>query len=112
MDGTAGMQGWFADSWGSLKQVTLSHLILTNYFTTFLIIYPKGVSAFSRASFGQGTGPVLLSYLGCIGTEEGLLDCPALPGNCGHTEDAGVRCLAQTGIETLKMAILGVVSLW
>ena len=47
------------------------------------------------AGFGQGSGPVQLDNVQCLGTESSLADCPANPinqHNCGHNEDAGVRC--------------------
>ena len=45
------------------------------------------------AFFGQGTGPIFLDDLGCVGTESSLLDCTAVTQhNCAHSEDAGVRC--------------------
>ena len=54
-----------------------------------------GVVAFSRATFGQGTGPILLDQVACVGTEGRLADCRANPvgiHDCSHSEDAGVRC--------------------
>ena len=47
------------------------------------------------AYYGQGSGPIWLDDLGCVGTEKKLLDCSALPigdHNCGHGEDVGVVC--------------------
>ena len=45
------------------------------------------------ASFGQGTDPIVLDDVRCVGTERRLLDCPYNPThNCIHLEDAGVRC--------------------
>nr|XP_054765111.1 deleted in malignant brain tumors 1 protein-like [Lytechinus pictus] len=46
-------------------------------------------------NFGQGSGPVLLTYVSCEGTERNLADC-AHPGigrySCNHLRDAGTVC--------------------
>ncbi len=55
----------------------------------------SAISAPQRATFGQGTGPILLDNLICIGTEVSLFDCPHNEvgiHNCGHSEDAGAVC--------------------
>lgn len=54
------------------------------------------VTALKEAAFGQGTGPVWLSQVKCRGNESSLWDCPAGRwghSDCGHKEDAAVRCL-------------------
>ena len=55
-----------------------------------------GSRAFRRAQFGEGTGPVFLEGLECVGTETSLLDCPMdTPlgtSLCDHSDDAGIRC--------------------
>ena len=49
--------------------------------------------AFTNAHFGQGSGDIFLSNVGCTGSESSLLDCShATTFYCGHSEDAGVRC--------------------
>ena len=56
----------------------------------------EGAVALTEARFGQGTGPILLDDVRCVGTESRLANCPANPTgdhNCGHSEDAGVRCI-------------------
>ena len=48
--------------------------------------------AVSRATFGQGTGPVFLSNVGCTGNESSLLSCSHRVADCSHSRDAGVVC--------------------
>ena len=58
-----------------------------------------GAVAFSNAAFGEGTGPILLDNVACIGTETRLADCSHNGignDNCAHSEDASVRCQATT----------------
>ena len=56
-----------------------------------------GAIARSQAFFGQGTDPILLDDVACIGTESRLLGCTYNPiDNCAHSEDAGVTCQAAT----------------
>lgn len=51
------------------------------------------VKAESRAYFGEGSGPINLDDVRCIGTESSLLNCTFTSDhNCGHYEDAGVVC--------------------
>ena len=53
--------------------------------------------------FGQGTGPILLDNVQCLGSENRLFDCPANPvgtNDCSHFEDAGVRCLESSATPT------------
>ena len=65
---------------------------------SIIILFPlcTPVSESCCASFGQGTGPILLDYVGCSGTESTLSDCShAGIGNvysCRHSQDAGVVC--------------------
>ena len=52
-----------------------------------------GATAVLRAFYGQGTGPIFLDDVGCDGNETSLLNCAnTMLHNCGHSEDAGVRC--------------------
>ena len=51
--------------------------------------------AYGSAHYGQGTGPIWLSKLSCIGNEPNLIDCTQpIVGtkNCTHSDDAGVNC--------------------
>ena len=52
-----------------------------------------GAQAFSRAYFGQGTGPIHFSYVGCQGDEKSIFNCTYSTNfDCGHYEDSGVLC--------------------
>ena len=64
---------------------------------SWFVIVISGSIAFQRARFGQGTGPILLDDLRCVGTEQTLLDCrlDVITTDCSHSEDAGVRCRAR-----------------
>ena len=54
-----------------------------------------GATAVFSAFFGHGAGPILLDNVACTGAEASIFDCPNIGvgvHNCGHYEDAGVRC--------------------
>ena len=64
-----------------------------------MITTSTDATALSRAAFGEGTGQIWLDNVACTGSESRLIDCDASSlgsHNCGHHEDAGVRCLAST----------------
>ncbi|XP_068958306.1 scavenger receptor cysteine-rich type 1 protein M130-like [Petaurus breviceps papuanus] len=55
----------------------------------------SALGAPGEAAFGRGIGPIWLNNIHCKGNESSLLDCTADPWgqtDCGHKEDAGVRC--------------------
>ena len=60
----------------------------------------------SNAEYGEGTGTIYLDDVDCAGSEDSLLGCSRSDWgshNCGHHEDAGVRCGldAESGINYL-----------
>ena len=57
---------------------------------SFLI---KDAIAYQTAQFGQGTGPIFLDDVGCVGNESRLVDCRFTANhNCDHSQDAGAGC--------------------
>ena len=57
--------------------------------------FSRAVSAYQRAHFGRGTGPIWLDNVECTGSESRLDHCDhngVGDHNCGHSEDAGVVC--------------------
>ena len=54
------------------------------------------------AYFGQGSGPIWLDNIQCIGNESTIVSCVHLGFNvtrsCSHNEDAGVRCYGALGM--------------
>ena len=62
-------------------------------FTGGIAFYGPGAS--NGHSFGEGTGEILLDDVTCTGDEVSLFACKHRGigiENCGHSEDAGVRC--------------------
>ena len=57
-------------------------------------LYIAGAISYSNAHFGAGYGDILMDDINCNGTERRLFDCPhSSVHNCGHSEDASVKCV-------------------
>ena len=49
----------------------------------------------SGASYGQGSGSIVLKSLNCVGNEDSIFDCPRDEISisiCTHSRDAGAVC--------------------
>ena len=60
-----------------------------------------------EAPFGSASSevPIYLDDVQCSGQEHQLITCPAQPigvNNCGHHEDAGVRCQPSDRVRNLS----------
>ena len=77
-------------------------------FYFILIFYSSAYTYYNSAYFGQGTGPIWLDDLSCSGSELTLLQCShnGLGNhNCGHGEDASVRCSESKTGSLIKLKI-------
>ena len=74
------------------------------YYLLFLVAL-----GYNSAFFGQGTGPIVMDDIRCIGNETRLIDCPfdEHTADCIHLLDVGVKCYPDEGKQVeLKFLIL------
>lgn len=63
-------------------------------------IFRKTSKAFGGATYGQGSGPVWLDNVKCMGTETSIEECSHNSWgshNCYHWKDVSISCLPFTG---------------
>ena len=69
----------------------------------------SGTISHRSSFFGRGDGVVLLSSVGCTGTEARLIDCvvgSSIPSYCSlHYYDAGVTCIGKSDSPTSSITL-------
>ena len=69
--------------------------ICTDYVSTSTL--RAAATPLYAAALGQGSGPIVANSFMCSGNEPGIFNCSYdLNHNCGHANDAGVRCVTST----------------
>lgn len=62
----------------------------------FIFAYFRGAQAHGSAAYGEGSGRIVIGELKCSGTEKDISECKSKTWgsetNCGHREDAAVKC--------------------
>ena len=67
--------------------------------------YPYAVAAPVNAHYGEGTGPIWLDNVQCLGNESGIFACTHNgTGNhdCHHHEDASAECSCMLAMEMFE----------
>ena len=86
--------------------------VTSNYQYDFFILF-LGASTYTNANeFGQGTGPILMSSVGCSGKEFNLFDCSYQPfpySSCTHYYDAGVKCEGEIDYHNNQQGITDII---
>ncbi|XP_052271845.1 neurotrypsin-like [Dreissena polymorpha] len=63
-------------------------------------------AALSSTIYGQGTGPIWLTHVGCNGTESSFFHCRAsrwgVDHSCQHSRDVGVDCISEINIRLVN----------
>lgn len=84
-------------------------ILSVSAYTLLTCINYAGAVARTFAYFGQGTDPILLDDVACVGTESRLLDCSyTSTHNCVHLEDAGVTCQPATVNSMLNLHVCNI----
>ena len=82
-----------------IKSINEGHACMTILFLYLqfyvCILFLVDALFIAGAFYGPGSGSILLRNVGCVGTEQRLIDCPyssSVTCRRGHYEDVGVRC--------------------
>ncbi|XP_062492004.1 deleted in malignant brain tumors 1 protein-like [Pezoporus occidentalis] len=68
------------------------------------------LSAPGLSGFGQGSGPIWLDGVSCLGTEGTIAECPGKPWGqhaCNHVEDASVVCAGSGIASSPRLRLVG-----
>ncbi|NXK84090.1 DMBT1 protein, partial [Amazona guildingii] len=68
------------------------------------------LSAPGLSGFGQGSGPIWLDGVRCVGTEATITECPGKPWGqhaCNHVEDASVVCAGSGIANSPRLRLVG-----
>ena len=97
------------DHWDSLDAQVVCRQLGFSYYGT----------ALTGSSVTDGSGQIWLDDVKCSGSETHILNCPRNSvgsHNCGHSEDAGVRCYGTIPSEFLKQSkmadVPGMCNVW
>ena len=104
------MPTWLVDNWDFQALVKFNACMhhtkkwvlkftFSLYFLVIIVII--GAITLTLGNVVDGTGQIALDELRCVGTESRLINCPHRGlgvHDCRHTEDAGVRCTIESGI--------------
>ena len=84
---------WYSDQWntvcGDSWSITDARVVCLH------LGYQGAAIAHQNASFGEGSGEILLDNVDCTGMETSVFQCKhngLYSHNCDHDEDAGVTC--------------------
>ena len=67
--------------------------------------YPYALAAPVNAHYGEGTGPIWLDNVQCLGSESGILACMHNGignHNCIHSKDASAECSCMLTMQMFK----------
>ena len=78
------------------KNVCMSGVLVHSNLFVILHTYScTGLTVYGSSQFGQGTGPIFFTDVGCSGSESSLLACSRnvfAVSSCTHSRDVGLKC--------------------